>query len=100
MLINKELVNNLILYMASMINKEKKVMVIINKKINMTMKNIKVPSTNIKSINKNQSTKKLKKLKQLLPKKNSQGFNDLCKSQLDKVVYIFKDIILILSVNS
>jgi hypothetical protein len=86
--------------MASMINKEKKVMVIINKKINMTMKNIKVPSTNIKSINKNQSTKKLKKLKQLLPKKNSQGFNDLCKSQLDKVVYIFKDIILILSVNS
>lgn len=100
MLINKELVNNLILHMASMINKEKKVMVIINKKINMTMKNIKVPSTNIKSINKNQSTKKLKKLKQLLPKKNSQGFNDLCKSQLDKVVYIFKDIILILSVNS
>jgi hypothetical protein len=86
--------------MVSMINKEKKVMVIINKKINMTMKNIKVPSMNIKSINKNQSTKKLKKLKQLLPKKNSQDFNDLCKSQLDKVVYIFKDIILILSVNS
>jgi hypothetical protein len=100
MLINKGLVNNLIHYMASMMNRGKKVMAIINKKINIIMKNIKLSSMNIKSINKNQNTKNQKKLKHLLPKKSSQGFNDLCKSQLDKVVYVFKILYLILSVNS